>query len=405
MTQAPSATDRSSDTDLRISGLVKSFGGHVAVDGVDISASPGQCVALLGPSGCGKTTTLRCVAGLESPDDGRIEVGSDVLWSPEVAVPPEHRGMGMVFQSYALWPHLSVTKNVEYPLSLRRATRSGASARAAAALEMVGMSGHGNKLPSQLSGGQQQRVALARSVVAEPRIMLFDEPLSNLDRALRDEMRVELRRIISTLGITSLYVTHDQAEAFAIADTVIVMRDGRIEQQGTPQEIFMRPATEFVARFLGAESTLGGRVVGTGDGVSRVELAEIGTEVDVTGELPMGTDAVIAVHPERIRAVPVGGPSAGSVGRRQSIAAVIEDIAFLGGMVEIVAASGPHRVKVRLRTVDAWDGFAVDGLQVGGAVRLEAERRDLVAFAAPRTGAPVDPAPAGPVAAGVGGIR
>ncbi len=238
---------------VRVVDLVKVFGKVVAVDHVSFEVRHGEFLTLLGPSGCGKTTTLRCVAGLEVPTSGEIYIGDRLVSAPAkgVHVPPEKRNVGMVFQNYALWPHMTVFDNVAYPLKVRKVPRREIRERVLKALELVGLKGFENRYPHQLSGGQQQRVALARALVMEPEVLLLDEPLSNLDAKLRERMRFELRDLQKRLGITVIYVTHDQAEAMAMSDRIAVMNAGRIEQIGTPYEIYMHPANKFVADFIG----------------------------------------------------------------------------------------------------------------------------------------------------------
>ncbi|MCZ8098547.1 MAG: ABC transporter ATP-binding protein [Burkholderiales bacterium] len=238
---------------LSLSGLRVDFGaGRPAVDGLDLAVSPGEIVSLLGPSGCGKTTTMRVVAGLIVPQAGRVRLaGRDIT-----ALPPNKRGVGLVFQSYALFPHLSVFENVAFGLKLRKQGAERIGSRVAAMLEMVGLTGFEGRLPRELSGGQQQRVALARAVAIAPDLLLLDEPLSNLDARLRLDMRAELARIQRESGVTMLYVTHDQAEALALSTRIAVMADGRIEQLGTPEDVYAAPATAFVARFMGFETIL-----------------------------------------------------------------------------------------------------------------------------------------------------
>ncbi|MEI4472820.1 ABC transporter ATP-binding protein [Frigidibacter sp. MR17.24] len=235
---------------LTLERLTLGYGATIAVDSLDFAMKPGELVALLGPSGCGKTTTMRAIAGLMTPVSGRIELdGRDIT-----RVPANRRGIGLVFQSYALFPHLTVFENVAFGLRLARVPAAQVRTRVEAALASVGLSHLADRQPKALSGGQQQRVALARSIVVEPKLLLLDEPLSNLDARLRLEMRSELARLQRELGIAMIYVTHDQAEALALADRIIVMREGRIEQAGTPEEIYERPVSGFVANFIGFEN-------------------------------------------------------------------------------------------------------------------------------------------------------
>ncbi len=253
-----------------LAGLTKRFGEVVAVNAVDLRIEPGEFVSLLGPSGCGKTTTLRLIAGFLSPDAGEIRVGERVLSRPGAVIPPEQRNMSMIFQSYAVWPHMTVSANVAYGLRMRRVAREPIRRRVLEALQRVRLEALADRYPSELSGGQQQRVALARALVVEPETLLLDEPLSNLDATLREEMRFEIRRLHDEFRITTIYVTHDQAEAMVTSDRIAVMNTGRIEQIGTSEEIYERPRTSFVARFIGASNILDCQVQGdraTVDGV------------------------------------------------------------------------------------------------------------------------------------------
>ena len=241
------------DAFVKVDNLRKRFGDLAAVDGVSFEVGDGHTLALLGPSGCGKTTILRSIAGLETPEHGSIAIGGRAVFdsASRINLLPEERGLGIVFQSYAVWPHMSVADNVGFPLRVRGMAKAERAARVGRILEIVGLSAARDKPAPELSGGQQQRVALARALVHEPRLVLFDEPLSNLDAQLRDQMRLELKVLQDRLGFTAIYVTHDQAEAFALAESVLVMNRGRIETVGPPREVFRRPRTPFVARFLG----------------------------------------------------------------------------------------------------------------------------------------------------------
>src|SRR5688572_5611453 len=244
---------------VRIIGLTKRYGDVGAVDGLSLDVAPGELVALLGPSGCGKTTTLRLVAGFLKLEDGEIWVGERCVSSATSLVPPERRRMAMIFQSYALWPHMTVAQNVGYGLRLKPGiNRADRDARVRELLRIVQLAGYEGRYPGELSGGQQQRVAVARALVVEPEILLLDEPLSNLDAHLREEMRFEIRRLHEAFGITTLYVTHDQAEAMVISDRIAVLERGRVVQVGTADEVFLRPRTRFVAEFIGRTNLIDG---------------------------------------------------------------------------------------------------------------------------------------------------
>lgn len=241
---------------LEVHNLRKSYGGVLAVEELNLILDQSGFVTLLGPSGCGKTTTLRCIGGLEIPDAGRITLNGLVVSGPGVLIPPHQRALGMVFQSYAIWPHMTVESNVAFPLRMRRVPKQDRVRRAHHALEIVGLSGLGRRYPAELSGGQQQRVALARAVVSEPSLILYDEPLSNLDAKLREEMRFWLRELHGRIGAGAIFVTHDQEEALVLSDQICVMRNGKIEQTGTPSDIYQRPASRFVAEFVGSMNVL-----------------------------------------------------------------------------------------------------------------------------------------------------
>lgn len=243
--------------DLNIRGLSKTFGGTVALEPTDLTVGKGKFTTLLGPSGCGKTTLLRMIAGLETPDTGTISIGGEVLFTDtgKREVPPNRRGFGMVFQDFALWPHMTVFENVAFGLRAGRRS-SGLREAVMEALEKVKLGGAEGRYPHQLSGGQQQRVAFARAVAVRPRLVLFDEPLSALDAVLREEMRLEMLSLVRDMGLTALYVTHDQIEAMSMSDEVIVMSSGRILQKGTPEEVYGKPEAPFVARFIGKSNWL-----------------------------------------------------------------------------------------------------------------------------------------------------
>src|ERR1700709_839644 len=290
---------------LEVTDLRKQFAiGRPAVDGVRLGGPAGEIVVLLGPSGCGKTTTLRCVAGLEHPTSGEISIGGNVVSSPArgVLLPPRLRDLGMVFQSYAVWPHMTVRQNVIYPLKHRKIARAEATRKVDEVLQLVGLSEYADRPVVALSGGQMQRVALARSIVYRPQLLLLDEPLSNLDAKLRLRLRDDLRVILKQTGMTALYVTHDQAEAVVLGDRIGVMRDGKLLQLGTPDEIYNRPADPFVANFTGATNELAGTLVERSGVFGMVDFGDGRRgEATLLHDLTVGEKLRIAVRPENIR--------------------------------------------------------------------------------------------------------
>ena len=312
-------------TGISIHGLGKSYGeGFVALSGLDLEVGDGEFVTLLGPSGCGKTTTLRLIAGYMEPTAGTIHAGTQLLSSPEGVVPPERRGMGMVFQNYAVWPHKTVAENVGFGLRMRRVSGAALRRHVDAALDQVGLAGLSGRFPAELSGGQQQRVALARSLVVEPGILLFDEPLSNLDAKLREHMRGELKQLQRRTGITFIYVTHDQAEALALSDRIAVMSKGLLQQYGTPHEVYRRPANKVVADFMGLVNFLPAVVSAPG----AVTLAGGETlHIALPRGLSAGDAVDIAVRPEDIRLDRQGDGSAGLSG-------TVAEQVFLGNLTE-----------------------------------------------------------------------
>ncbi len=273
-----------------IAHLTKRFGDHTAVGNVSFQVPQGSTLALLGPSGCGKTTILRCLAGLETPDGGIIEIGGNRVFDKVrgVDLMPEKRELGIVFQSYAVWPHMTVAENVAFPLKVRGVGAAERLAKASKMLETVGLKGFESRSATLVSGGQQQRIALARALVHEPRLVLFDEALSNLDAQLREQMRLELRLLQERLGFTAIYVTHDQAEAFGLADTVVLMNQGRIETAGPAREVFARPSSAFAARFFGM-NVLEGRSAGAVEGTDRV-VVTLGGRFGIEGVAGQGLD-------------------------------------------------------------------------------------------------------------------
>jgi spermidine/putrescine transport system ATP-binding protein len=310
---------------VRLSGLNKRFGDLVAVRDLDLEIPAGGFFSLIGPSGCGKTTTLRMVAGLEHPDSGTIEVGGEDI----TRRPAYRRPVNTVFQSYALFPHLDVTDNVAFGLVEERRPRAEIRTRVAEMLELVQLTGRERAKPSQLSGGQQQRVALARALIKHPQVLLLDEPLGALDPKLRKELQQQLKAVQRRVGITFVYVTHDQEEAFSMSDRVAVMNLGRVEQIGGPREVYARPSTLFVAEFVGASNHLPARVVEQlGDGSYRADLGRLGTwPVAGVAGLAVGDEAVAIVRPEQVRADTAEGSSrSGEIG----ISGRVSDVSFVG---------------------------------------------------------------------------
>ena len=318
----PARTGAGGEADVRLVHVTKRFGGVVAVDDVSLEVARGEFFSLLGPSGCGKTTTLRMIGGFEQPDSGRIELaGADVA-----RLPPHRRDVNTVFQSYALFPHLDVFGNVAYGLRRKRIPKDQIGQRVRDILRLVDLPGFERRRPFQLSGGQQQRVALARALVNNPRVLLLDEPLGALDLKLRKQMQLELKRIQHEVGISFIYVTHDQEEAMTMSDRIAVMRDGRIEQVGAPQDVYERPATEFVAGFLGASNLLEGTVGPTEAGFGLVALSS-GEKIRVPAESLNGAGGAVkvGVRPEKISIAAGPGGGEGNV-----IEGQVRDATFVG---------------------------------------------------------------------------
>jgi ABC-type Fe3+/spermidine/putrescine transport system ATPase subunit len=349
---------------VRLNGLWKTYPGGTtpAVKDLSLDVYDGEILTLLGPSGCGKTTTLRMVAGLETPDAGDIFFGDQavVMTSRRLNLPPNKRNVGMVFQSYAIWPHMTVAENVAFPLKARRFPRSEIKQRVLRALDLVGLSGFEDRPGPLLSGGQQQRVAFARALVTEPRVLLLDEPFSNLDAKLREQMRVEVKLLQRRLGITVLFVTHDQVEALSLSDRIAVMHRGRVEQVGTPRALYEQPTSAFVRDFLGQTVVLAGRVTTSAaarDG-ARVTVAMNGPLTGCTlagrctsaASLTEGAAATIAIRPEDIRVAPDAGGADGD-----HLLGTIDTLSFVGDRYEArVALGGEHCIVLLLTRSREW---------------------------------------------------
>ena len=352
---------------IRIRDLKLTYRGahaqHAAVDGVSIDVEEGKFYTLLGPSGCGKTTTLRCVAGLERPDGGEVAIGGEVVCAPArgIFIEPHHRRIGMVFQSYAIWPHMTVLENVAFPLRYRRPRPARRAARelAAKALALVHLDGLEDRPAPYLSGGQQQRLALARALVAEPRVLLLDEPLSNLDAKLREEMRLELREIVKRSKVTTLFVTHEQVEAITMSDRIAVMRDGVIVQEGTPAEIYGSPRAPFVADFIGKTNIMAGEIVAVdADG----PLAHVRTRLRLLRcaadpAMRQGERVTVTVRPENVMLIADASGEADNV-----VAGNVEAVVYVGNFLDCAVAVGGERLRIQLHPATPIAG--------GQAVRL-----------------------------------
>ena len=340
-------------SEVRIEHVFKRFGGVTAVNDFNLVVKVGEFVSILGPSGCGKTTTLRMIAGFERATEGEIYIGEQCVSSSIKGsfAPPEKRDIGMVFQSYAVWPHMTVAENVGYPLKIQKVDKAERERRVQEMLELVHLGEYGKRYPNQLSGGQQQRVALARALVAEPGLLLLDEPLSNLDAKLRESMRFEILEIQKKTGITVVYVTHDQGEAMAMSDRVVVMSMGVVQQIGAPHEIYTQPANKMVADFIGLVNFMEGEVKG-----DRVFLK--GSNVSFPNHSKITGEATIAVRPENITMSLDGGQIEGQLTHRF----------YLGDAVDYRVKVGDHDVRVIVKGAD------LDAIPDGAKVYLDFDR-------------------------------
>jgi putative spermidine/putrescine transport system ATP-binding protein/mannopine transport system ATP-binding protein len=351
--------------EVRVRGLVKRFGALTAVDGVDLDVEPGEFLALLGPSGSGKTTILMSIAGFDFPDAGSITIGGrDVTWAP-----PNRRDLGMVFQRYTLFPHMSVLENVAFPLKMRRVNRTEREARARAALDTVRLGALGDRKPSQLSGGQQQRVALARAIVYHPQVLLMDEPLSALDKNLREEMQIEIKHLQRELGVTVVFVTHDQTEALTMADRVTVLHGGRLQQIGTPRALYEAPETAFVAGFIGDTNFWPGSTQGDAPAGAQVavSLDGAGTVLATAATaLRAGSAVRLAVRPERVRFAAPGMPGPeGSV----------QETIYAGTLTTVLLQTAGPLIRVCLPA-----GSGIDAPEPGSRIALSWQPGDARVF-------------------------
>lgn len=352
---------------LKLSGISKRYGDFLAVDGIDLELQSGEFVSLLGPSGCGKTTTLRMIAGFVDPTAGLIEMDGQVLSSPAGSVPPDRRQMSMIFQSYAIWPNMTVRQNVAFGLELRKIANAEVKRRVGEMLEVVHMNHLADRYPAELSGGQQQRVALARSIVIRPSVLLLDEPLSNLDATLREEMRFEIRRLHDEFRVTTVYVTHDQAEAMVTSDRIAVMNHGRIEQVDNPRALYSKPKTRFVAGFIGRTNFLegtshGGQISFDGFALPRSAFA---------GDVPSEGKTVFSVRPHSMRLSDVP-PTAGN--GATSVGVVVLERAFLGEHWDYVVRPREGAQTLKVMT------SPLDDFPVGANAWLEFEPRQMASI-------------------------
>ncbi len=352
------------DAFLRIDNLVKSFAGNTVVKGVNLAFQKGEFVSLLGPSGCGKTTILRMIAGFERPTSGQILVeGQDI--SP---LPPNRRKIGMVFQAYALFPNMNVEDNVGFGLKIAGVPRDARRARVEEMLKLIGLPGYGKRFPFEMSGGQQQRVALARALAPKPRMLLLDEPLSALDAKIRVSLREEIRAIQRELGITTVFVTHDQEEALSISDRIVVLSAGNVEQVGAPFEIYNKPATRFVATFVGQINTLTGKVV---DGAAR--MVDLDGQVVHVSALPAGaasgSEIALTLRPEAVR---VAGSAQGDV----ALDGTVSEVAFLGSVIRLKVRLGKNSIDL-----DTFNDPSSPPPAIGDAIRVTLNSSDIFVLA------------------------
>ena len=361
---------------IEVRQLRKSFGDTIAVNDIDLDINDGEMLVLLGPSGCGKTTSMRCIAGLETPDAGHIVINGQTVFDGDLGtnVPVNKRHVGMVFQSYAIWPHLTVFENVAFPLDMEGVTRAEIARRVADVLELVGLQGMDARGASYLSGGQMQRVALARSLVMRPSVLLFDEPLSNLDARLRDHLRVQLRELQTQLKITSVYVTHDQREALALADKIVVMQAGRVLQVGDPIHLYNHPATNTIAEFLGYTNVFEVDVLSCDDDGCEIAFKTNGRRLRAVGPpLDGAKELCVCVRPDHVAIRSLAAETDRLPGN--SITGEIILASFLGSHMQYRVRTGEHEI---------WEVLSADmasAIRLGARVAIEIEPRHLQVLA------------------------
>jgi iron(III) transport system ATP-binding protein len=333
---------------VNVTSLTKSFettdGRTDALQGLTFDVQPGEFYTLLGPSGCGKSTTLRCIAGLERPDTGSITIDDKTAVSSSVFIPPNERPIGMVFQSYAIWPHMTVFKNVAFPLKQQKVPKNQREALVMEVLSLVKMDELAHRPAPYLSGGQQQRVALARALVSKPQVLLLDEPLSNLDAKLREDLRLEIKELVRRLGITTIYVTHDQLEALAMSDRIAVMLNGRILQEASPKELYLKPNARFVAQFIGQVNFLEGKVLdGAGDGMKLVETPQGNFRCPVPANINNGAKVLMTIRPESLQASATEKRS-----EMNALAGKVVKNVFLGDFIDCQVLVGEKLIRAKL---------------------------------------------------------
>jgi len=350
---------------LALRGIRKAFGPVVALDGVDLEVQSGEFLTILGPSGSGKTTLLKIVAGFELPEQGCVLLGGEDM----TFTPPAKRNVGMVFQNYALFPHMDVHGNIAFPLEVRRLSRAEIDRRVGTALELVDLKGYEKRFPRQLSGGQQQRVALARAIVFGPQLLLLDEPFGALDRKLREAMQLEVRRLQRRLGLTTVFITHDQEEALILSDRIAVMNRGRIQQIARPRELYERPANAFVADFVGESNLLFGRIAAVRDGRAEIGF-ENGMRLTASADMPIGTQVGALIRPERLWPA---GAGAGSANR------------LCGEVVETIYVGTSHKYRLRLANgaeflVRVRDSASQASAEIGTLMTFDVAPEDVHVF-------------------------